>query len=123
MDAMKKRMFKALGTVIIACVVGTVGFYLLDAGQHTVPECFFMTVITLATVGYREVIPLDMYGQLFASMLIIFGMGTLIYPHRILGGAGSQTCEAEEKNEKKNRSHEGSHHRLRHRDHRGACNR
>jgi voltage-gated potassium channel len=79
MDAMKKRMFRALGTVIIACVVGTVGFYLLDDGQHTVSECFFMTVITLATVGYREVIPLDMYGQLFASMLIIFGMGTLIY--------------------------------------------
>ena len=72
-------MFKALGTVVFACVFGTGGFYLLDQGQHTVTECFFMTVITLATVGYREVIPLDMYGQLFASMLIIFGMGTLIY--------------------------------------------
>jgi voltage-gated potassium channel len=72
-------MLRALGTVVIACTVGTIGFYVIDDFQHTLLECFFMTVITLATVGYGEVVPLGPAGQIFASILIIFGMGTLIY--------------------------------------------
>lgn len=79
MTDMKKQMIGALVAVALACTVGTVGFYIIDHGEHSILECFFMTVITLATVGYSEVIPLDPAGQLFASILIILGMGTLIY--------------------------------------------
>ena len=38
-----------------------------------------MTIITLSTVGYGEVITLNTEGRIFASLLILFGMGTLIY--------------------------------------------
>jgi voltage-gated potassium channel len=38
-----------------------------------------MTIITLSTVGYGEIIPMTPVGRGFASFLIIFGMGTLLY--------------------------------------------
>jgi voltage-gated potassium channel len=38
-----------------------------------------MTVITLTTVGYREVRDLDTTGQLLTMALLITGVGTLFY--------------------------------------------
>ncbi len=38
-----------------------------------------MTVITVATVGYREVKELDAAGKIFTSFLIIFSIGTFAY--------------------------------------------
>jgi voltage-gated potassium channel len=40
-----------------------------------------MTVITISTVGYGEVVPVSdvPHGRLFAVFLIIFGMGSLLY--------------------------------------------
>jgi len=72
-------MLKALSAVAIALTVGTVGFWVVERGEASPLDCFYMTIITLSTVGYGEVIPLDMAGRIFASVLIIFGMGSLIY--------------------------------------------
>lgn len=38
-----------------------------------------MTVTTLATVGYGEVHPLDMKGRIYTIILILFGVGLLVY--------------------------------------------
>lgn len=72
-------MLKALSAVGIAVTVGTVGFWIIEGGEAALIDCFYMTIITLSTVGYGEVIPLDMAGRIFASVLIILGMGSLIY--------------------------------------------
>src|SRR3712207_9354318 len=42
-------------------------------------EALYMTVITLTTVGYREVRTLDTTGQLWTIALLITGVGTLFY--------------------------------------------
>jgi voltage-gated potassium channel len=44
-------------------------------------ECFYMTVITISTVGYGEVISLEgiPHARLFAVIMILFGMGTMVY--------------------------------------------
>jgi voltage-gated potassium channel len=42
-------------------------------------DAVYMTVITLTTVGYREVRPLDTTGQLWTMALLITGVGTLFY--------------------------------------------
>jgi uncharacterized protein with PhoU and TrkA domain len=42
-------------------------------------EALYMTVITLTTVGYREVRELDTIGQLWTMGLLITGVGTLFY--------------------------------------------
>jgi voltage-gated potassium channel len=42
-------------------------------------DSLFMTVTTLTTVGYGEVHPLDVKGKIYSVILILFGVGLLIY--------------------------------------------
>ncbi|MBN2804223.1 MAG: potassium channel protein [Deltaproteobacteria bacterium] len=79
MHEIYSRIFKALSAVFIAITVGTIGFYLFSPDQTSLFDCFYMTIITLSTVGYSEIVPLNVSGRLFASFLILFGMGALIY--------------------------------------------
>ncbi|MFO8074412.1 MAG: potassium channel protein [Polyangia bacterium] len=72
-------MLKALSAVVFAIAVGTIGFWVVTGDEVPLHDCFYMTIITLSTVGYGEVIPLDLAGRIFASVLIVFGMGSLIY--------------------------------------------
>ncbi len=63
-----------LGAVIVYGIAGyTVleGWNLLDA--------FYMTIITISTVGYSELHPLSTTGRLFTSTLIVVGVGTMLY--------------------------------------------
>lgn len=42
-------------------------------------DSLFMTITTLATVGYGEVHPLDAKGRIYTMILILFGVGLLVY--------------------------------------------
>lgn len=56
---------------------GTIGYMLIEGwGWH---DAFFMTVITLSTVGYGEVRPLTGAGESFTILLILLGVGAVAY--------------------------------------------
>jgi voltage-gated potassium channel len=69
-----ERALLALGAIT---VVGILGYVVFEGWSFT--EALYMTVITLTTVGYREVRPLDTTGQLWTMVLLITGVGTLFY--------------------------------------------
>ncbi len=71
-----KRVTVALGAVVAITAVGTVGYLLLG---FTPLEALYQTVTTVATVGYREVRPLGPGGQIFTMVLIVVGVGTVLY--------------------------------------------
>jgi voltage-gated potassium channel len=64
-------------TIILILSVLLVGFgvagYMLIQ-QYSFQEALYMTVITLATVGFTEVRPLDNTGRLFTIVLILMGV-------------------------------------------------
>jgi voltage-gated potassium channel len=68
-------------TVIVALgallVLGTVGYMAIEG--WTASQSFYMTVITLSTVGYQEVAPLSNTGRAFTSVLILVGIGVMFY--------------------------------------------
>src|SRR5215210_1240866 len=66
--------FLALGVIT---TVGAAGYMLLEGWSFM--EALYMTVITLTTVGYKEVRELDTVGQLWTMALLITGVGTLFY--------------------------------------------
>lgn len=55
---------------------GTVGYHLLEGAPWW--EAFYMTVITLTTVGYEEVFPLSRRGEAFTIVLLLTGLGMFL---------------------------------------------
>lgn len=73
------RTRMATGLVIFASMIaiGTVGYMVIERWSFL--DALFMTVITVTTVGYREIRPLDPEGRIFTMFLVLFGVGTAFY--------------------------------------------
>lgn len=72
---------RAFGLVVTVFLFGTLGYYFLGDGEISLFRCAYMTVITLTTVGYGEMIDLSLYPGMraFTIVLIVTGMGTVLY--------------------------------------------
>ena len=57
-------------------VAGTIGYRVLEDAPWW--DAFFMTVITITTVGYEEEVPLSRGGEIFTSVLLLAGLGILL---------------------------------------------
>ena len=57
--------------------IGTVAYMYLE--HFSLIDAFFMTIITISTVGFSEVHPLSEIGKIFTSGLIITSLGSLAY--------------------------------------------
>lgn len=69
------RQFQAsLGVLFAVMVLGTIGYRLVE-GMGWI-DAAYMTVITVATVGFEEVTPLSQAGRVFTIGLIVIGVGT-----------------------------------------------
>jgi voltage-gated potassium channel len=76
---LRVRLLGALVFMVGVTLVGTVGFKIIDPGAGWV-RSFFMTAITLTTVGYGHEVDLDSSGAMvFTAMLILVGMGGVLY--------------------------------------------
>jgi voltage-gated potassium channel len=77
-----RRLIIILSLMALLLAAGTLGYYVMYFGQGvSVMDCFYMTAITISTVGYAEVFPLvkHPFGRIFTVMLIFGGMGILAY--------------------------------------------
>lgn len=74
-------------TVLALMIVGSsFGFYLLDPRPDaSLLDAFYMTFITIATVGYKEVFPLTQAGKVFTIVVIAFSGVILAYTIGTLG--------------------------------------
>lgn len=72
-----RRLRNALGLMVFAVLLGTLGY---QAIEH-VPwfDAYYMSLVTLSTVGFGEVIALSHYGRVFTSFLILFNIGFFAY--------------------------------------------
>ena len=85
MNRLVRRLLYILLTILVTLVIGTVGFIVVD--NYPPFDAFYMTLITMTTVGYGETHPLSHAGRVFNSFLIIFGVTTIF----IAIGAMTQT--------------------------------
>lgn len=74
------RIYIASAVLVTLIVLGTVGFYFLDREHSNFSDALFMTLITITTVGYGEVVRIDTLGErVFAGSLAIIGFGVLTF--------------------------------------------
>lgn len=67
-------------TVAAVTLIGTFGYYLLGREQQaTLLDALFMTIITITTIGYGEIIRLDELGRVFTIFIALTGIGSLFY--------------------------------------------
>jgi len=77
----QKKFYLILIAIFNVFIIGTIGYYTLFSGAYKLIDCAFMTVISLTTVGYGEVIQVtgNPAAQIFTMVLITFGMGIILY--------------------------------------------
>ncbi|HSB16245.1 MAG TPA: potassium channel protein [Bryobacteraceae bacterium] len=75
------RVTRRLGYVglVVLCtlLVGTVGYIVIE--DYPPFDAFYMALITMTTVGYREVHVLSTQGRVFNSVMIFFGVTTMFF--------------------------------------------
>jgi voltage-gated potassium channel len=71
------KIYIPLALLLLIVCIGIVGFILIEG--YGFLDAFYMTVITVATVGFQEVHPLSEGGRLFTAFLIITSFGTFAY--------------------------------------------
>lgn len=72
---MRRRLYLSLLAVIIVVLAGTVGFSIMMG--LSLLDAFYFTIVTISTVGYGEIYPTTPETKLFASFLIIVGLGSI----------------------------------------------
>jgi voltage-gated potassium channel len=70
------RLARTFGFLALVFAGGTVGYRLIEGAGWW--DSFYMTVITLTTVGYREVVPLSRAGEVFTVVLLFAGLGLIL---------------------------------------------
>lgn len=77
---LRVRLMLPVTLVLLVTIVGTLGYSLLGRNQEaTLLDALFMTIITITTIGYGEIIHLDGSGRIFTIFIAITGIGSLFY--------------------------------------------
>src|SRR5579872_23648 len=76
----QRRILLTLGLLVTITLAGTLGFrfFSLDPNVSWI-DCLFMTVTTMTTVGYEQVVPLGQGGRLFVILFLAAGFAIVSY--------------------------------------------
>ncbi len=72
----------AVALLVSVLVGGTIGYVVIE--RWNVWDAFYMTVITVTTVGFKEVHDLSFAGQVFTVVLLFGGVGAALYTFTLL---------------------------------------
>lgn len=81
MNYIFRRLLTAFLVLLLIIATGTTGYYFLSAKQPSVTDSFFMTIITITTIGFGEVIEYSNHtaGRLFTVFIAFSGIGAFTY--------------------------------------------
>ena len=88
MMSIRKRLYILLALIFLIIMAGSSGYYIIFNAKPPFLDCIYMTVVSLTTVGYGEILQItgNVKAQIFTMFLITFGMGIILY------GIGSLTA-------------------------------
>ena len=81
-SSFRTRLLAGFVATLGVILFGATGYFFIGDGRWTWPDCLYMTVITVTTVGFGET--LDGMAQMprargFTMLLLVFGTGALLY--------------------------------------------
>lgn len=72
-----KHFILTITLLIVMIVFGTIGYMIIEGWDYF--DSLYMTIITLATVGYGEVHEISRVGRLYTMVMIVVGVGFFVY--------------------------------------------
>jgi voltage-gated potassium channel len=82
MPSLGKRIFAGFIGMLVVVLGGAIGYWWIGDGRWAFGDCLYMTVITVTTVGYGELLEgMDKtpYARGFTTVLLVFGTGILVF--------------------------------------------
>ncbi|HDX9587285.1 TPA: potassium channel protein [Bacillus pseudomycoides] len=73
----RKQLIIAIICMCFIVMIGTIGFMMIE--EISLFQAFWMTMITVLTVGYGDAVPLTKAGKIFALLIIPIGIGIVTY--------------------------------------------
>jgi len=77
MTRVRRQFMASLLLILVVIFFGTVGYVVIE--RWSAFDALYMTLTTITTVGYREVHDLSGAGRAFTLVLIVVGVGTILY--------------------------------------------
>ncbi|PEW87310.1 potassium channel protein [Bacillus cereus] len=73
----RKQLWIAVVCMTSVVILGTLGFMTIE--EISLFQAFWMTMITVLTVGYGDAVPVTQAGKVFALLIIPIGVGIVTY--------------------------------------------
>ena len=77
MTDIRKKLILSVSLLIFINAFGVAGYMIIEGWNFR--DSLFMTVITITTVGYGEVHDLTPAGEIFTIILLVVGVGIILY--------------------------------------------
>lgn len=70
-----------MAAFVVIMIVGTIGYDMVSEGKSSLLDCAYMTFITIATIGYGEVIDMTAHpgGRVFTMVIGFLGVANIFY--------------------------------------------
>lgn len=86
--ASRRKIIVFVCAVLSVCLIAGTLMYLIEgkaAGFTSIPRGVYWAVVTITTVGYGDIAPKTIVGQMLAVLLMITGYGVIAVPTGIVG--------------------------------------
>jgi len=77
LEKLRRRLILSAALIVLIISFGTTGYMSIEGWSFL--DSVYMTIITLTTVGFKEIHDLSPGGKVFTIILIIGGVGTVLY--------------------------------------------
>lgn len=89
-----RAFFSVVLVLIIILIISSSGIYLIEHKAQpetfgSIPQAMWWAMVTLATVGFGDAVPITPLGKLFGGIIMLVGIGVVALPAGILASAFS----------------------------------
>ena len=111
---LKRNSEALLGTVFIIMVVLIIAASLMYQIEYSaqpevfssIPEAMWWGIVTIATIGYGDMVPITPEGKILGFVISLVGIGLFALPAGILASGFSEVIKEEEEEKKKRKNPE-----------------
>jgi voltage-gated potassium channel len=83
----RHKVIVFLGTILVLVTILGAAMYLIEGDEHgftSIPLSVYWAIVTMTTVGYGDIAPQTIAGQLLASLVMILGYSIIAVPTGIV---------------------------------------